>query len=362
MSHEIRTPMNGVLGMIALLRDEPLSERQRDYVDTLNDSASGLMAIITDLLDFSRLQAGEAGIDAGTFDLAACVRSAVAPWVPAANAKGIAVTVDVDPAVPDCVDGDPNRVRQVLSNLVDNAVKFTHTGTVAVRVARGDGDVVRFEVADTGIGLGDKSNDELFEAFVQGDPSTTRRFGGTGLGLAICKQLVTRMNGWVTAAARTDVRGSVFVFELPLRAAVAAKPTAMTAAAPVLGGGRVLVAEDNLVNQKVARRLVEQLGYDVDVANDGREAIAMVEANDYVAVLMDLQMPHVDGYEATSVIRSALGSSVPVFALSASVLEEDQARCVAAGMNGHLSKPINRDALRDALASVAAQSAVQTLA
>jgi CheY-like chemotaxis protein len=311
------------------------------------------MAIINDLLDFSKIEAGMVDIEAISFDLRSCVRSAVSPWVPAAKAKGVDLTVAVDGGVAEFVDGDGNRVRQVLSNLVDNAVKFTHRGAVGVRVTPAGGAVVRFEVVDSGIGIGAKSGDELFEAFVQGDPSTTRRFGGTGLGLAICKQLVTLMGGHITGSARGDEAGSVFVFELPLPAASDRNHRVDTP--PELGapipGGRVLIAEDNVVNQKVARRLVEQLGFDVDVAGDGRQAVAMVNANSYVAVLMDLQMPVMDGFEATAAIRADLGSSVAVFALSASVLDEDRVRCEEVGMNGHLGKPVDRAALRAALES-----------
>jgi signal transduction histidine kinase len=361
VSHEIRTPMNGVLGMISLLGDEELTAVQRDYIDTMSDSAAGLMTIINDLLDISKIEAGMVDIELISFDLRTCVRSAVSPWVPAARAKGVELSVAVDAGVAEYVNGDSNRVRQVLSNLVDNAVKFTAEGAVMVHVARGDGDVVRFEVTDTGIGISAKASEDLFEAFVQGDPSTTRRFGGTGLGLAVCKQLVTLMGGHIDASPRALTGGSIFFFELPLPAAedrnkrVETPPPLPSLAG---AGGHVLIAEDNLVNQKVAKALVEQLGFEVDIAGDGRQAVDMVSANSYVAILMDLQMPHMDGFEATAAIRNDLASTVPVYALSASVLAEDLARCEEVGMNGHLGKPIDRVALRDALEAAVSAAAL----
>ncbi|MEY2471777.1 MAG: two-component system, sensor histidine kinase [Actinomycetota bacterium] len=358
VSHEIRTPMNGVLGMIGLLRDESLTADQRDYLDTMNDSASGLMAVINDLLDFSRIEAGMIEIETTTFDLRHSVRSAVSSWVPAAKAKGVELTVSVSDDAPAFVTGDEARLRQVVSNLVDNAVKFTADGAVTVSVHPTTAGI-RFEVIDSGIGIGTKTNDELFEAFVQGDPSTTRRFGGTGLGLAICKQLVALLHGHIDVAQRADGAGSVFFFELPL--ATADDPVAKAEPAPpaaICLSGVVLVAEDNVVNQKVARAMIEQLGFEVDIAANGREAVDMVARNSYVAVLMDLQMPVMDGFEATATIRDEIGSTVPVYALSASVLPEDVAKCEAAGMNGHLGKPIDRAALRDALERAVTASAL----
>jgi signal transduction histidine kinase/CheY-like chemotaxis protein len=359
VSHEIRTPMNGVLGMIELLRGDRLSKRQREYLDTMDDSASALMSLLNDLLDFSKIEAGMVEVNVAEFPLGACVRAAVAPWVPAARNKGVDLTVVIDPAVPDEVRGDPMRVRQVLSNLVDNAVKFTLDGAVTVSVGVGDGDVVRFEVRDTGIGLGTQLSDQLFDAFVQGDPTTTRRFGGTGLGLAISKQLVTLMHGQIGTDPRHE-GGSLFWFELPLSRVVRrhAEAPAVEAGSDAALHGTVLVAEDNVVNQKVAVALLKQLGLDVDVAVNGLEAVRMVEQGSYVAVFMDLQMPVMDGFEATAEIRNTLRASLPVFALSASALPEDQARCLEVGMNGHVSKPVSRDALRAALDAAMSSNAV----
>jgi signal transduction histidine kinase/CheY-like chemotaxis protein len=357
VSHEIRTPMNGVLGMISLFRDEPLSEVHRDYLDTMEGSAEALLAIINDLLDFSKIEAGMVEIEAVDFSLEGCVRAAVAPWVPAARHKRVRLSVAIDPSVPDAVRGDPHRLRQVISNLVDNAVKFTLDGTVEVHVRPSTAGRVLVEVTDTGIGIGDRNGEDLFDAFVQGDPSTTRRFGGTGLGLAICKQLVTLMEGHIDARGRVE-GGSVFWFELPLPVA----PTIHSPALPTQPSARpmsgaVLLAEDNPVNQKVAQKLIEQLGFAVDIANNGHEAVQKVDANRYVAVLMDLQMPGMDGFEATTTIRNDLHSSVPIIALSASVLPEDRARCLDIGMDGHLAKPIDRVALRAALERAVAASA-----
>ncbi len=352
VSHEIRTPMNGVLGMITLFRDEHLSETQADYLDTMEHSAGALLAIINDLLDFSKIEAGMVAIEAVGFPLAACVRAAAAPWVPVAKEKHVTLRLTFDPGLPETVMGDPMRLRQVVSNLVDNAVKFTSDGAVDVRVKPAGDGAVRIEVADTGIGLGRKNSADLFDAFVQGDPSTTRRFGGTGLGLAICKQLVTLMHGTIDARARTS-GGSVFWFELPLPESEAGPDAPLSHTVPILDApprvGAVLLAEDNPVNQKVAKALIEHLGFRVDVAADGAAAIQMASQTDYVAILMDLQMPNIDGFEATRAIRRELHSQVPIFALSASVLPEDRSRCTDAGMDGHLAKPIDRVALQEAL-------------
>jgi PAS domain S-box-containing protein len=364
MSHELRTPLNGVLGMATLLSSTALTDEQREYLDMIARSGHALLRLIDDILDFSKIEAGRVVLEQVPCDIAAIAREVVTLLGVQALAKGLHIDAHVAPGTPTRLVTDPGRVRQVLFNLVGNAIKFTESGSVHVTVAREDVQearaTLRVTVADTGIGIPEETQRLLFEKFTQADASTTRRFGGTGLGLAISKGLVANLGGTIGVSSTAGV-GSQFWFTLdaplavdvssvaPVAPAVAQETpeTAAPYASPV-PGRRVLVAEDNLVNQRVAVRMLEKLGYVADVAVDGREAVRMARERPYVAILMDCHMPEVDGYEATRQIGQLLAPErrPPILAMTAAGTAGDRERCLAAGMDDYLRKPVEIPQLR----------------
>ncbi|KQP44621.1 hypothetical protein ASF44_27475 [Pseudorhodoferax sp. Leaf274] len=363
MSHEIRTPMNAVLGMAHLMKRGELEPKQRDRLEKIDDAAQHLLRILNDVLDLSKIEAGKLELEDRPFALRASVRSAVEMLSSSARRKGLGFTLDMAD-LPDAVHGDATRVSQMLLNLVSNAIKFTEQGTVEVhgrtlqqtprRVQ------VQFEVVDTGVGIPPARQAGIFESFEQADTSTTRRFGGTGLGLALTRQLAQAMGGEVAVHSTPGV-GSRFTVTAWFDRQQAGRTRAgmpgrdeqdlqqwLEVLRDLHGGRRVLLAEDNPINQEVARELLQLAGLQVDVAHDGREAIAMASQGDYAVVLMDMQMPGTDGLEAARSLR-ARGHDVPIVAMTAHAMAEDRSDSLHAGMVDHLTKPVSPLALYQTL-------------
>jgi PAS domain S-box-containing protein len=353
-SHELRTPLNGMIGLARLARDPQVGEEQRRrYLEQIGDSAQSLADIISDILDLSKIESGKLELHAEPFDLGALLHTLYAGYAMLAAGRGLALALEAGPDAEGHVRGDGLRVRQILSNYLGNALKFTARGGVRLVARRLEGELVRFEVHDTGPGIDAATQARLFRPFTQADDSTTRRFGGTGLGLSICRELATLMNGRVGLDSRAG-EGSCFWAELPLPAA-APPPHAGALAPPELAGAHVLLVEDNPVNMTIAAAMLEQWGVVVEQAADGEQALAAVEralaeGRRHDAVLMDVQMPQMSGFEATRRLRARDDAKgLPIIALTAAALTSERDEALAAGMNDFLTKPIDAERLRAAL-------------
>ena len=370
MSHELRTPMNGVIGMTNLAIQICENPQQREYLELLSQSADHLLSVLNDLLDFSKIESGKLLLEEAEFDLIELIERLGRTMSPAAEQKGLTLKTAIDPNLPRYVVTDPARLRQVLFNLVSNGIKFTAAGRIELLTTWKDGGVAQFTVIDTGIGIAPDQRASIFESFVQVDGGVARKFGGTGIGLAISDHLVRLMGGRIEVESEIG-SGSAFSFSIPLtrRDTLQQDPVANPTATSEYGNNvrvetrkpelfhklRVLVAEDNPVNQRLARALLQKAGHFVTLANDGLEAVAAVAQSEFDLVLMDVQMPGMDGLEATSAIRKAEKgrSRLPIIALTAHAMEGDRERCLNAGMDDYLTKPINVKRLMEQVAALA---------
>jgi len=347
VSHELRTPVNAIVGMSALLSSTNLNDQQREYLKTMRFSSDGLLVLIDDLLDVSRIEAGKVELEAIEFSMRDNFSELTKSLHLRAHEKGLSFTWKMDDRIPTCLIGDVHRLNQVVTNLIGNAIKFTPQGSVHLEIAyladRDEAQDITFSVTDTGIGIAEERQSAVFLAFAQEDNSTTRKFGGTGLGLSISKRIVELMGGELELRSEKNV-GTAFTFTLRLKKGNLEAPE-QKSFKPDLSGSRILLVEDNQVNQFLANALLKSWNARVDISEDGQDAVDRMRIESYDLVLMDLQMPIMDGFEATEHIREVLKSKVPIIGLSANALNGERERSLEKGMDEYVSKPFKPELL-----------------